>query len=54
MPKKKRKILTGEEVLKDVQKFLNEKDNENIIDEDVKLDELYDVKSIILYYFIST
>ena len=46
--------MTGEEVLKDVQKFLNEKDNENIIDEDVKLDELYDVKSIILYYFIST
>ena len=32
-PKKKRKILTSEEVLKDIQKFLNEEDNENISDE---------------------
>ena len=40
-PKKKRKILTSEEVLKDIQKFLDEEDNENISDEDVNLDELY-------------
>ena len=33
--KKKRKILTSEEVLKDIQKFLDEEDNENISDEDV-------------------
>ena len=29
-PKKKRKNLTSEEVLKDIQKFLDEEDNENI------------------------
>ena len=45
-PKKKRKILTSEEVLKDIQKFLDEEDNENISDEDVNLDELYGEKSI--------
>ena len=45
-PKKKRKILTSEEVLKDIQKFLDEEDNENISDEDVYLDELYGEKSI--------
>ena len=37
-PKKKRKILTSEEVLKDIQKFFDEEDNENISDEDVNLD----------------
>ena len=45
-PKKKRKILTSEEVLKDIQKFLDEEDNENISDEDINLDELYGEKSI--------
>ena len=52
-PKKKRKILTREEVLKDIQKFLDEEDNENISDEDVNLDELYGEK-VFLYHFIST
>ena len=37
-PKKNRKILASEEVLKDIQKFLDEEDNENISDEDVNLD----------------
>ena len=37
-PKKKRKIFTSEEVLKDIQMFLDEEDNENISDEDVNLD----------------
>ena len=37
-PKKKRKILTCEKVLKDIQKFLDEEDNENISDKDVNLD----------------
>ena len=41
LPKKKRKILTSEEVLKDIQKLLDEEDNENISDENVNLDELY-------------
>ena len=41
LPKKKRKILTSEEVLKDIQKLLDEEDNENISDEDVNLHELY-------------
>ena len=40
-PKQKRKILTSEEVLEDIQKFLDEEDNENISDEDANLDELY-------------
>ena len=44
-PKKKRKNLTSEEVLKDIQKFLDEEDNENISDEDVNLDELCGEKS---------
>ena len=48
-PKKKRKILTSEEVLKDIQKFLDEEDNENISDEDVNLDELYGEKSIFVF-----
>ena len=38
--KKKRKILTSEEVLKDIQKFLDQEDNENSSDKDVNLDEL--------------
>ena len=38
LPKKKRKILTSEEVLKDIQKLLDEEDSENISDEDVNLD----------------
>ena len=37
-PKKKRKILTSEKVLKDIQKFLDEEENENISDKDVNLD----------------
>ena len=49
-PKKKRKILTSEEVLKDIQKFLDEEDNENISDEDVNLDELYREKSIFVSF----
>ena len=40
-PKKKSKILTSEEVLRDIQKLLDEEDNENISDEDVNLDKLY-------------
>ena len=53
-PKKKRKILTSEKVLKDVQKFLDEEDNENISDKDVNLDELYGQKSIFvsIYQYI--
>ena len=35
-PKKERKILTSEEVLKDTQKFLDEGVNKNISDEDVQ------------------
>ena len=50
-PKKKRKILTSEEVLKDIQKFLDEEDNENISDEDVNLDELYSEKSIFVSFY---
>ena len=53
-PKKKWKILTSEEVLKDMQKFLDEEDNESISDEDVNLDELHGEKSIFVsfYYYI--
>ena len=50
-PKKKIKILTSEEVLKDIQKFLDEEDNENISDEDVNLDELYGEKSIFVSFY---
>ena len=50
-PKKKRKILTSEEVLKDMQKFLNGEDNENISGEDVNLDELYGEKSIFVSFY---
>ena len=49
-PKKKRKILTSEEVLNDMQKLLDE-DNENISDEDVNLDELYGEKSIFVPFY---
>ena len=42
-PKNEREILADKEVLKDIQKFLDEKDNEIISDEDVNLDELYDI-----------
>ena len=38
-PKNKRNILTSEEVLKDIHKFFDEEDNENISDEDVNLDK---------------
>ena len=44
-PKKKRKILPSQEVLKDIQKFLDEEDNEIISDEDINLDEIYGEKS---------
>ena len=50
-PKKKRKTLTSEEVLKDIRKFLDEEDNENISDEDVNLEELYDEKSIFVLFY---
>ena len=50
-PKKKRKNLTSEEVLKDIQKFLDEEDNENISDEDVNLEELYDEKGIFVLFY---
>ena len=53
-PKRKRKILTSEEVLKDIEKFLGEEDNENISDEDVNLDALYGEKRPFLHHFIST
>ena len=50
-PKKKIKILTSKEVLKDIQKFLDEEDHENISDEDVNLDELYGKKSIFVSFY---
>ena len=50
-PTKKRKILTIEEVLKDIQKSLDEEDNENISDQDVNLDELYGEKSIFVSFY---
>ena len=52
-PKKKRKILNdhSEEVLKDIQKFLDQEDNENISDEDVNLDKLYSEKSIFVSFY---
>ena len=50
-PKQKRKTLTSEEVLKDIQKFLVEEDNGNISDEDVNLDELYGEKSIFVSFY---
>ena len=50
-PKKKRKVLTSEEILKDIQKFLDEENNENISDEDVNLDELYGEKSIFVSFY---
>ena len=50
-PKKKRKLLTSEEVLKDIGKFMDEKDNENISDEDVNLDELFGEKSIFVLFY---
>ena len=48
-PKNKRKILTSEEVLKDIKKFLDEEDHENISDED--LDELYGEKNIFVSFY---
>ena len=52
MPQKKeRKILASEEVLKDMQKFLDEEDNESINDEDVSLDQLYDEKSTFVSFY---
>ena len=50
-PKKKRKNFTSEEVLKDMQKFMDEEDNENISDEDINLDELYGDKSIFVSFY---
>ena len=50
-PKKKRKILTSEEVLKDILKFLDEEDKENISVEDVNLDKLYGEKSILVSFY---
>ena len=51
MPLKKKKNLTSEEVLKDIQKFLDEEDNENISDKDANLDELYGQKSIFVSFY---
>ena len=52
MPQKKeRKILASDEVLKDMQKFLDEEDNESINDEDVSLDQLYDEKSTFVSFY---
>ena len=52
MPQKKeRKILASEEVLKDMQKFLDEEDNESINDEDVSLDQLYDEKGTFVSFY---
>ena len=50
-PKKKKKFLPSEEVLKDMQKFLDEEDNENISDEDVNLDGIYSEKSIFVSFY---
>ena len=50
-PKKKRKILTSEEVLRDIQKLLDEEDNENISDEDVNLDELCGEKKFFVSFY---
>ena len=50
-PKKKKNFLPSEEVLKDIQKFLDEEDNENISDEDVNLDRLYSEKSIFVSFY---
>ena len=49
--RKERKNLTSEEVLKDIQKFLDEEDNESIINEEVNLDELYSEKSISVSFY---
>ena len=48
--KKKRKMLTSEEVLKDILNFLDEEDDKNISDEDVSLGELYGEKSIFVSF----
>ena len=50
-PKKKRKILTREEVLKDIQKFLDEEDNENISDGDVNLHGLHGEKNLFVSFY---
>ena len=50
-PKRKRKILNSEEILKDIQKLLDEEDNENISDEDVNLDKLYGERSIFVSFY---
>ena len=51
LPKKKRQILNSEEVLKDIQKFLDKEDNESTSDEDINLDELYGEKSIFVSFY---
>ena len=51
MPPKKKKNLTREEVLKYIQKVLNEEDNKNISDENVDLDELCGEKSIFVSFY---
>ena len=48
---KRRKILTSEEVLKDIQNLLDKEDNENISDEVFNLDELYGEKSIFVSFY---
>ena len=49
--KKEKKNLAREEVLKDIQKLLDEEDDENISDEDVNLDKLYGEKSIFVSFY---
>ena len=50
-PNKKMKILTSEELLKNIQNFLDEENNENISDEDVNLDELFGEKSSFVSFY---
>ena len=50
-PKNKRKLLTSEEFLEDIQKIFDEEDNENISNEDVNLDDLYGGKSIFVSFY---
>ena len=52
MPQKnKRKILTSDEVLKDIQKLLDEEDNENVSGEDVNVDKVYGEESIFVSFY---
>ena len=50
-PRKKRKNLTSEKVLTNIQKSLDEEDNENVSDKGVNLDELYGEKSTFVLFY---